>query len=282
MLSPNLPARKAFCRATSGSCCLHTRSFGTSIKHKTLRSFLDSDKTAASTPPSAYQYSAQLTEPEPIEFKRVREEAIARNPREAQKMISPLQGAFMSHMVSSQQAITALELGCYIGYSALWLARGLCKQGEAAHLWTCERDTHVAEIARANVGSAGYADLISVIGQPASRVLEDWDMQRKLDLVFIDANKSGYQQYYDLILDRELLSDRGQIIVDNVLFHGQVHALPTLDTKEAASSDDKPSNRRSRIAQTLANFNIHVAGDPRTSQVLLPVFDGLLLIQRRT
>ncbi|KAJ1951945.1 hypothetical protein GGI12_006367 [Dipsacomyces acuminosporus] len=188
-------------------------------------------------------------------------------------MIAPLQGAFMAYMASSQKARRVLELGCYIGYSALWLAHGLRKQKDPAHLWTCEKDTNVAELAKANIQFAGFEDTVTVISQPAAKVLEGWDPQRKLDLVFIDANKSGYRTYYDMILDRELLSDHGQIVVDNVLFHGQVHGLSHA-AKDAMAG-------KSKIAQRMAEFNSHVADDPRTSQVLLPVFDGMLLIQRK-
>ncbi|KAJ1738672.1 hypothetical protein LPJ58_007197, partial [Coemansia sp. RSA 1591] len=62
---------------------------------------------------------------------------------------------------------------------------------------------------------AGYKDTVTVLAQPAETALAEWDSTNKLDMIFIDANKSAYKKYYDLILERDLLSAHGQIIVDN-------------------------------------------------------------------
>ncbi|KAJ2470604.1 hypothetical protein GGI02_002821 [Coemansia sp. RSA 2322] len=190
-------------------------------------------------------------------------------------MISPLQGAFMRHLVRSQRPQTVLELGCYVGYSALWLAHGLQSLPGLSppKLWTCERDSGIANLAKDNIKAAGLADTVHVLNASAKHVLEEWDSQQKLDLVFVDANKSACQLYYDLIMDRDLLSDHGQIIVDNVLFHGQVHPL-------IGDSGVSSAGPGSNIAHKMHRFNEHVAIDQRTDQVLLPMFDGLLLIQR--
>ncbi|KAJ2778454.1 hypothetical protein H4R18_004581 [Coemansia javaensis] len=220
---------------------------------------------------AAAAYAARHSQPEPPELRRVRLAALAADPAGAQKMVSPLQGAFMAALVRAARPAAVLELGCYVGYSALWLAHGLCR-GAAPRLWTCERDPDAAQAARSNIARAGLQDTVTVLAQPAAAVLEAWDPAAKLDLVFIDANKAAYRRYYDLVLDRDLLHPRGQIIVDNVLFRGEVlredHAAPPA----AAGA--------SRIARKLHEFNQHVASDPRTTQVVLPVFDGLMLIQR--
>ncbi|KAJ2711446.1 hypothetical protein H4R19_003244 [Coemansia spiralis] len=220
--------------------------------------------------PDVYSYAAQHSEAEPPALQRIRLAAQAEDPAEAQKMISPHQGAFMASLVRAQRPRAVLELGCYVGYSALWLAHGL-DRASGARLWTCERDSRAAEKAQANIASAGFADTISVLAQPAASVLESWDPATKLDLIFIDANKSAYQQYYDLVMDRGILHDDGQIIVDNVLFRGKVHTAQ----QPAGTSD-----RQFRLAAKIRAFNEHVASDLRTSQVILPVFDGLLLIQK--
>ncbi|KAJ1944076.1 hypothetical protein GGF37_002361, partial [Kickxella alabastrina] len=186
----------------------------------TLWSFLDTPS------PSAYNYAQNVSEQEPLAMKKVRQAAIAQDPTEAQKMISPLQGVFLSHLVRSQGARHILELGCYKGYSALWLAHGLRSQTKGnPQLWTCERDLDVTAIAKQNIIDSGYADIVQVLSQPADEVLQGWNAEQKLDMVFIDANKAAYKKYYNLILERDLLKENGQIIVDNVLFHGQVHGL---------------------------------------------------------
>ncbi|KAJ1727089.1 hypothetical protein LPJ61_004768 [Coemansia biformis] len=254
------------------------RALHTAPVRRTLWSFMDA---------GVYGYASRLSEPEPPALRRVRLAALAEAPAEAQKMVSPLQGAFMASLVRAQRPRAVLELGCYIGYSALWLAHGLGHEGRAAgaRLWTCERDPAAAQRAQENISSAGLSGSVTVLAQSADSVLEGWDPAAKLDLVFIDANKSAYQRHYDLILDRDILHDHGQIIVDNVLFHGKVHTQdqpsgPTAALDSPARPASAAGTRQSRIAAKLYEFNQHVASDPRTSQVILPVFDGLMLIQK--
>ncbi|KAJ2910315.1 hypothetical protein GGI21_000992, partial [Coemansia aciculifera] len=132
-------------------------------------------------------------------------------------------------------------------------------------------DPEIAHIAEQNVGLAGLADTVSVVNKSADDVLSEWDPSHKVDLVFIDANKSACKRYYELILSRDLLGDSGQIIVDNVLFHGKVHKQVNSSSNDSAKG----------IAAKMHRFNEFVASDPRTTQVLLPMFDGLLLIQKQ-
>ncbi|KAJ2871829.1 hypothetical protein GGH93_004521 [Coemansia aciculifera] len=245
--------------------------------HPTLRSFLDNSDEASQH--SAYQYAHSYSQSEPPVLASIREAAVARDPTEAQKMVSPLQGAFMRHFVSIQRPKSVLELGSYIGYSTIWLAQGL-QATPGSTLCTCESDQTIAHIAEENVKLAGLADTVRVVNVPADLLLGEWDPNHKLDLVFIDANKSAYKRYYSMIINRDLLSENGQIIVDNVLFHGQVHTQATISN---ASNDDdgtKAVRKAKGIARKMHSFNEFVAKDPRTTQVLLPIFDGLLLIQK--
>ncbi|KAJ1739136.1 hypothetical protein LPJ78_002566 [Coemansia sp. RSA 989] len=138
-----------------------------------------------------------------------------------------------------------------------------------AYLWTCEKDARVAQTAINNISASGFKDKVSVIVDSADTVLSEWDVNNKLDLIFMDANKSAYKRYYDIIMDRELLHSHGQIIVDNVLFHGKVHPHTSQTTQG-----------KSGIAAKLHEFNKHVASDTRSSQVILPLFDGLMLISK--
>ncbi|KAI9502747.1 S-adenosyl-L-methionine-dependent methyltransferase [Coemansia spiralis] len=192
-------------------------------------------------------------------------------------MISPLQGIFMSHLVRMQRPHLVLELGCYIGYSALWIAHALrAQQDPSCHIWSCERDHQAAKIAKTNIATAGYANSVTLLAQSADDVLLHWDPEKKLDMIFIDANKSAYKRYYDIILNRDLLTNNGQIIVDNVLFHGRVHSLHS----SPSSSVKTNTSIKNPISAKLHDFNAHVAADNRTTQTLLPLFDGLLLIQK--
>ncbi|KAJ2802543.1 hypothetical protein H4S07_004669, partial [Coemansia furcata] len=119
----------------------------TSRPRLTLRSFLDS--SSATDHLGAYQYAQSYSQSEPPVLASIREAAVARDPAEAQKMISPLQGAFMRHLVSTQRPKSVLELGSYIGYSTIWLAQGL-QAVPGSTLCTCESDRTIAHIAEEN------------------------------------------------------------------------------------------------------------------------------------
>ncbi|KAJ2515236.1 hypothetical protein H4217_005299 [Coemansia sp. RSA 1939] len=224
---------------------------------------------------SVYAYAAQNSAQEPQELQHIRESTAKEFPTEALKMISPLQGAFMAHLVHTQKPRRILELGCFTGYSAVWLAHALRSYHQTRdllsppRLWTCERDPEVAAVATKNIVRAGYSDTVTVISESADHVLARWDHAQKLDLIFIDANKSAYSRYYDMVLDRDLLGENGQIIVDNVLLHGKVH-----------TTADSPEMTEKSIHTKLHDFNRHVTADSRTRHVLLPVFDGLMLITK--
>ncbi|KAJ1722457.1 hypothetical protein LPJ53_003141 [Coemansia erecta] len=244
------------------------RQISTSSLRHTLWSFMDTPE-----PSSVYRYAQDHLLDEPPQIAQIRQSAVSQNPSEAQKMISPLQGAFLAHLVCTQGAARVLELGCYKGYSACWLAHGLLSQRSQGSpcLWTCERDREIAQVAQQNIKDAGYSSIAQVVPKAAQDVLESWDSAIKLDMVFIDANKAAYKSYYDTILDRSLLSEGGQIIVDNVLLHGRVHTAP----------DASAESKKLTLAQKINDFNRHVAEDSRTTQTLLPIFDGLLLVRKK-
>ncbi|KAJ2489159.1 hypothetical protein IWW37_004198 [Coemansia sp. RSA 2050] len=248
----------------------------TSRPHPTTQSFLDNSSTADQV--SVYQYAHTHSQPEPPVLASIRDAATARDPTGAQKMISPLQGTFMRHLVATQRPKSVLELGSYIGYSTIWLAQGL-QSVPGSTLCTCEIDQAIAHIAEANIKLAGLADKVRVVNAPAELLLDEWDPTNKLDLVFVDANKSAYMRLYKKILNMDLLSDNGQIIVDNVLFHGRVHTKATTNSGLEGGVAKVELNTKG-IARKIHSFNEFVANDPRTTQVLLPIFDGLLLIQK--
>ncbi|KAJ2558787.1 hypothetical protein EV175_000636 [Coemansia sp. RSA 1933] len=145
-------------------------------------------------------------------------------------MISPLQGAFLAHLVRTYKPRRILELGCFTGYSAAWLAHGILtyhssNSGEPLpHVWTCEKDLASSTIANENLIKAGYSDNVTIIKRYAAKVLAEWNPDEKLDLIFIDADKASIPDYYETILERDLLSKNGQIIIDNALLHGKIHS----------------------------------------------------------
>jgi caffeoyl-CoA O-methyltransferase len=138
------------------------------------------------------------------------------------------------------------------------MAAGLGKDGSIISL---EVDPHHAQVARGNIAEAGLESHISVIEGPALRSLGE--LQGPFDLVFIDADKTNYANYYQAVLPK--LAPHGLIAVDNVLWSGRV-----LDADD--QSDD---------AVAIRAFNDLVAADERVTCVMVTVRDGVTLIRRR-
>jgi caffeoyl-CoA O-methyltransferase len=167
-----------------------------------------------------------------------------------------VEGRFLEMLVWAARPRLVLEIGTYTGSAAQFMAGAL---PEGGRLITCEFDRDRAAFARDHMDAGPDGDRIEVCVGPALETIAGLD--GPFDLVFIDADKPAYVDYYEAVLPK--LSDRGLIAADNTLFSGDV-----LDP-EAGSS-----------AEALARFNEHVAADPRTVQVLLPVRDGVTLIRR--
>ena len=167
----------------------------------------------------------------------------------------PVEGSLLQLLVWVSRARRVLEIGCFTGFSAQMMAAALPEDGE---LITCEVDPDRAEVARRHFDRGPDGDKIDILVGPALETLKSVD--GPFDLVFIDADKTPYVSYYERAM--ELLSDRGIIAVDNVLFGGRV-----VDPQSEAD-------------RTMAAFNAHVAADPRVRQLILTVRDGLMLIRR--
>jgi caffeoyl-CoA O-methyltransferase len=173
-------------------------------------------------------------------------------------MVGLLEGRFLETLVWLSGARRILEIGCFTGYSALSMAAALPPGGT---ITTCEVDPERAALARRHFAASPWADRIDLIEGPALESLTL--LMGPYDLVFIDADKVNYSRYYEVVLP--LLSDRGLIVADNVLWSGRV-----LD--ESDQSDD---------TRAIRAFNDMVVNDPRVTCVMATVRDGVLLIRRR-
>ena len=170
------------------------------------------------------------------------------------------QGRFMSMLVALMGARTVVEVGTFTGMSALWLARGLPDGGRLVCFDIT--DKYLATAREAWV-AAGVDDRIEVrIGAAADGLAELPD-EPHVDLAFIDADKPGYRRYLDLLLPR--LTERGVILVDNVLWGGSI-IDPTVDDESTLA---------------LREFNDHVAARPDCDAVMLNLGDGVTMIRRR-
>ena len=176
-----------------------------------------------------------------------------------QMLTGEIEGRFLEFVVFLAQPQLVLEIGTYSGYSALSMAAALPSGGRIV---SCELDPERVAFARRHIQAAGFGDRVDVREGPALETIARLD--GPLDLVFIDADKTGYRDYYEAVLPK--LSERGLIIVDNVLWSGRVAQPP--------SGDDTDSTRALRA------FNDHVAADERVVNVMLSVRDGVTLARR--
>ncbi|MDQ3815554.1 MAG: O-methyltransferase [Armatimonadota bacterium] len=174
--------------------------------------------------------------------------------------ISPEQGAFMSLLIAASGARSAIEVGTFTGYSAICIARGLPADGK---LICCDISEEWTSIARRYWSRAGVADKIELRLGPAADTLRGLETGLQFDFAFIDADKTGYDAYYELILPR--LRPNGVIIFDNMLRGGKVAQPPLTD------SDD----------QAVDALNKKLAHDARVESVLLPLADGLHICRKR-
>jgi predicted O-methyltransferase YrrM len=150
-----------------------------------------------------------------------------------------------------------LEIGTYLGYSALCFAEGLADGGKVI---TMDVQEETNRIAKSYVARTDYADRIEFILGSAIDLIPE--LTETPDLVFIDADKTNYSNYFDLTIDR--IRPGGYIIADNVLWSGRV--------VEAFKDEN---------TQALADFNEKVLADSRVENVLLPIRDGLMIIRKK-
>lgn len=150
-----------------------------------------------------------------------------------------------------------LELGTFTGYSAICMADGLDENGI---LDTIEVNDELEDLIREGFERAGFSDRIHLHFGDAKLLIPTFDYQ--FDMVYIDANKREYVEYYNLVIDK--VKRGGFIIADNVLWDGKVY-------------DDQPSNDAQ--TQSIIRFNELIANDSRVENVILPLRDGINLIR---
>lgn len=191
----------------------------------------------------------------------------------ARMLSGALQGQLMRMMVQMSGARRILELGTFTGYSAICLASGL---PEGGHLDTLELNDELEDLILEGFERAGLSDKIDLhIGdckQTLGRFREEMglsedsqaDPEKLYDIVYMDANKREYCEYYDLVFD--MVRPGGLILADNVLWDGKVCQDPLPQDKQTLG---------------IARFNDIVRDDPRVESVILPLRDGLNVIRKK-
>ena len=173
-----------------------------------------------------------------------------------QMMVGSLEGAFLSFLVGLKRPRLVLEIGTFTGWSSIAMATALPEGGKVV---TCDVNEETSAIARRYAEEAGVAERIEYRLGPAVETLGS--LEGPFDLVFIDADKPGYIDYYEAVLPK--LADGGVILADNTLASGNVIA-PNGEMSEA-----------------IARFNDYVRADERVECVLLTIRDGITMIRRR-
>ncbi len=180
------------------------------------------------------------------------------------KIMSPrmlsghIQGRFLSLISHMIQPAYILEIGTYTGYSALCLAEGLKENGK---LITIDRNEELDSIIEKYLKSSKYGNQIDFRIGNATAIIPE--LPNGIDLVFIDADKPNYSNYFDLVIDK--VKPGGFILADNVLWSGKV--------VEPIKQNDK-----STIA--IHEFNQKVHDDNRVENVLLPIRDGIMALRK--
>ena len=167
-----------------------------------------------------------------------------------------VQGRFLSMISKLVNPEIIVEVGTYTGYSCLCLAEGLKKNGK---IITLEKDEEFASIAKKFFNRSKYKEKISLIIDDATNVIEN--INEKIDLVFIDADKVNYSKYYDMLFPK--LKIGGLIVADNVLWSGKV-------------TEDVSDNE----TQSIKNFNTKVKNDERVENLIVGIRDGIMVCQK--
>ncbi len=174
-----------------------------------------------------------------------------------QMMSGHLQGRFLSLLSKMQRPRRVLELGVFTGYATLCLAEGLAEDGI---IHAIEGNPELEHIIQKYVKKAGLEDKVKLhIGD--AKVIAG-ELEETFDLVFIDAGKRDYAFYFDLIIEK--VNSGGILLADNVLWSGKV-------ISGATDAD----------TQLLDAFNKKVNADPRVENIIMPLRDGLTIIQKK-
>lgn len=174
-----------------------------------------------------------------------------------------LQGRFLSFISKMIGANCILDIGTYTGYSALCLAEGLSETGK---LYTIDNNEEVMHVAKSSIAKSEFAKQIECKLGNAMEIIEGLKQEvPQFDLVWIDADKSNYLNYYNLVIEH--MATGGVIMADNVLWSGKV-----LDAKALSKDED---------TMKLHEFNAFVQNDERVENLLLPIRDGIMMVRKK-
>lgn len=216
-----------------------------------------------------YRYIKEHTTPQGEALDWIEKQTNIRT-NHARMLSGAVQGRFLMMMTEMIRPVRILELGTFTGYSSVCLASCL---PEGGHLDTLEINDELEDLIMEGFERAGLSDRITLHIGDCKKTLEKFRSEvlgskdggtRLYDMVYMDANKREYPEYYSLVFD--LVRPGGYILADNVLWDGKVY------------EDVVPGDRQT---SGIARFNDMVAADPRVECVIVPMRDGLYLIRKK-
>ena len=205
------------------------------------------------------QYCEAHTSPETEVLKKLNRETYAKimMPR---MLSGHIQGRTLAMFSQMLRPDNILEIGTYTGYSGICLAEGLTENGK---LHTIDINDELEDFVRNYFAEAGIENKVNYLLGNAMEIIPT--LTETFDLVFIDADKINYANYYDLVIDK--VRSGGFIIADNVLWSGKVL--------------EKYRKKLDKDTEALLQFNEKVQQDERVENVLLPIRDGLLVMRKK-
>ena len=208
------------------------------------------------------QYAEQYTGAEPQHLKELNRYTHS-SVMKSRMLSGHLQGRFLAMISRIIKPAYVLDIGTYTGYSALCLAEGLSQEGR---VYTIDNNEEVTSVAKRFIDMSPYTDQISlVIGDAMEELPRLNGTVPHWDLIWIDAEKSQYADYYRLCIDK--LRPGGIIMADNVLWSGKV-----IDDKALLNDED---------TKVLHEFNKMIASDDRLMNLLLPIRDGIMMMMKK-
>lgn len=207
------------------------------------------------------QYAEQHTSPEPIHLYELNRYTHT-NVLQPRMLSGHLQGRFLSFISCIAKPKYILDIGTYTGYSALCLAEGLVENGK---VYSIEIDEEIAQTASNFINKSIYKNKIEIsVGSALEKIKLLNEQVPYWDIVWIDAEKSEYIPYYDACIDK--LKSGGIILADNVLWSGKV-----IDKQELLTNEE---------TQLIHAFNQKIQQDTRVKNILLPLRDGIMMIEK--
>jgi predicted O-methyltransferase YrrM len=207
--------------------------------------------------PLAEQYADKYSDKLDVLLKEIEDFTVATHPK-SHMLSGAVQGKFLEMISTMIKPLRVLEIGTLTGFSALCLAKGLAHDGILHTIETREED---AQTAKRFFDKSEMKEKIQLHIGNAHEIIPS--LNESWDLVFIDADKVSYIDYYELTLPQ--VKSGGWILADNVLFHGQV-------------LNDEMTGKNPKAIHA---FNEHVSKDERTEKVMLTIRDGLTLIRKK-